>query len=254
MKKYFCSADIHSFFDEWMFALEDRGFDKNNPEHIVLVCGDLFDRGNQSVECYKFAQTMFEQNRFVYIRGNHEDLLEELVHCLSIGLNLGHHHVTNGTVRTISHFLECSEYDILCNCYDNTKFNKSMNRLLTFIDKAAMDYYELGDKVFVHGWIPFDARTGVQPDWRHGDWNKSRWCCGFDCWSMDLIPPENLTVVCGHWHNSYAWHKFRGRSEWGPDAEFSTFSDKNIIGLDACTVRTHMINVIIVDEEGNVVE
>ena len=46
--KYFVSSDIHGFFDEWQNALTDKGFDLNNPEHKIILCGDLFDRGSQS--------------------------------------------------------------------------------------------------------------------------------------------------------------------------------------------------------------
>ena len=45
--KYFVSSDIHGFFDEWMFALKRENFDISNPEHKIIVCGDLFDRGRQ---------------------------------------------------------------------------------------------------------------------------------------------------------------------------------------------------------------
>ena len=31
--KYFVSSDIHGFFDEWQSALNEKGFDLNNPEH-----------------------------------------------------------------------------------------------------------------------------------------------------------------------------------------------------------------------------
>lgn len=38
MKKYFVSSDIHSFFPQWIKALESHGFDRNNDEHIIIVC------------------------------------------------------------------------------------------------------------------------------------------------------------------------------------------------------------------------
>ena len=68
MIKYFCSSDIHSFYTEWMLALNSKGFDINNPEHKIIVCGDLLDRGDETVECIEFMQRLVSENRAIYIR------------------------------------------------------------------------------------------------------------------------------------------------------------------------------------------
>ena len=47
MKTYFVCSDIHGFYKEWMKSLKEAGFNKNNPEHILIVLGDVFDRGNE---------------------------------------------------------------------------------------------------------------------------------------------------------------------------------------------------------------
>ena len=36
MKKYFVFGDVHSFYDELMAALSEKGFDINNPNHLVI--------------------------------------------------------------------------------------------------------------------------------------------------------------------------------------------------------------------------
>ena len=45
MKTYFVCSDIHGFYKEWVKSLKEAGFNKNNPEHILIVLGDIFDRG-----------------------------------------------------------------------------------------------------------------------------------------------------------------------------------------------------------------
>ena len=75
--KYFVSADIHSFYDEWMVALDKAMFDIENPEHKIIICGDLFDRGRQPKEIIDFV--LRNKEKIIYIKGNHEDLLEELI-------------------------------------------------------------------------------------------------------------------------------------------------------------------------------
>lgn len=257
MTRYFCSSDIHSFFDIWMLSLTNKGFDINNAEHKIIICGDVFDRGDKSVECYKFITSLSEQNRLIYVRGNHEDLLIKCVSDLKRGNHIGHHHISNGTIKTLAQFMHCSEYDLLCNCYDTTTFQSITQELMQFIETVSVDYFELGDKVFVHGWVPTTADEEnheiVHKNWRDGDWGRARWECGFDCWRCKLIPPDGKTVVCGHWHTSYGWSEFRGRSEWGPDAEFVPFIDNNIIAIDACTAYTKMINVVVFDAQGNLI-
>lgn len=256
MKKYFCSSDIHSFYDEWMLSLTESQFDINNPEHVVIICGDLFDRGNQSTECFTFVKQLAAENRLIYVRGNHEELLENCVRDLLRG-HVGRHHVSNGTIKTIANILDVSEYDLLCDVVSATEIQSKIQPLLNFISKHNVDYYELGDKVFVHGWIPTttDGKYEiVSKNWRQGDWSRARWECGFDSWRCKLLPTNDETVVCGHWHTSYGWAQFRGRSEWGYDAEFIPFVDNKIIAIDGCTAYTHMVNVIVFDEQGNLLD
>ena len=42
MKKYFVTSDIHGFYDEFMASLDRAGFDIINPDHILVICGDIF--------------------------------------------------------------------------------------------------------------------------------------------------------------------------------------------------------------------
>ena len=57
MKKYFCVSDIHGFFFELKRALHEAGFNKKNPEHILIVCGDIADRGPNPKEVYEFLKS-----------------------------------------------------------------------------------------------------------------------------------------------------------------------------------------------------
>ena len=53
--KYFVSSDIHGHYDEWQLALNEAGFDFNNPNHKIVHCGDLFDRGRQPKQIIDFV-------------------------------------------------------------------------------------------------------------------------------------------------------------------------------------------------------
>lgn len=55
MPKLFCVSDIHGFYDEFKSALDTAGFDKDNPEHWLISCGDHFDRGSKPKEVLRFV-------------------------------------------------------------------------------------------------------------------------------------------------------------------------------------------------------
>lgn len=266
MKKYFACSDVHSHFDAWMTALKDKGFDINNDEHYVIVCGDLFDRGDQSVECYEFAYELSLRGRFVYIRGNHEDLLFDALHCIDKHIHVNGAHISNGTINTIAHFLDTTVYDVLSYTFEWTDFDRMRNETLCkFITENAVDYFKLGNTLFVHGWLPtipdeWGYET-VDSNLSDANWNQARWENGMEMFKLGVVP-QDITVVCGHWHTSYGHCVITKEcsSEWGPTAKFSTFKQTNerlhctIVALDACTAYTHFVNCEIFNEEGELID
>lgn len=269
--KYFVSGDIHSYFENWMLYLEDAGFELANPEHKIIICGDLFDRGDETLHCFEFVKRLHADNRLVYVRGNHEDLLHECINELKRSMDIPMYHINNGTVKTVAQLTGISQYDILCNCYDKNVFNEKTSEVLEFIDQNAVDCFELGKYIFVHGWVPCDsddkniynARKKVtladQTTW-DCKWNSARWLNGMDCWNQGAIL-EGKTVVCGHWHTSWGHHRFHGmKEEWpnlsikGARNSFKPFIEDGIIALDGCTAYTGLVNVVVfeVDDKNTV--
>ena len=68
MKKHLVSSDIHSFYTPRIKELNKTGFDLNNEEHILIICGDLFDRGSESLKLYEFIKSLPKERR-ILIRG-----------------------------------------------------------------------------------------------------------------------------------------------------------------------------------------
>ena len=58
MPKFFVTSDIHSYYDELITALNDAGFDENNEEHWLVVCGDCYDRGPGSVKVWRYLKDL----------------------------------------------------------------------------------------------------------------------------------------------------------------------------------------------------
>ena len=92
--KYFVVSDVHGFFKAMKAALNEAGFENGNPEHKLIVCGDLLDRGPQAKEMVAYMRDCPNK---ILIRGNHEDLFEE---CCD-RQEFWSHDISNGTADTI---------------------------------------------------------------------------------------------------------------------------------------------------------
>ena len=239
--KYFVSSDIHGFFDEWQNALTDKGFDLNNPEHKIILCGDLFDRGNQPKEIIDFV--LKNEDKVILIRGNHEDLMEQMIERNSSDYG----DLCNGTAQTIVDLYpewQISEFDL-------KKIAKAI-RLQEVLDMC-VDYYETKHYIFVHGWIPIIENCYLyDSDWRTARkerWKKARWTNPVEMFRYEIYEP-NKTIVCGHWHCSALWHEQNPDEyeEFGDKANFEPFITKNMIAIDACTTYSHKVNVVVLED------
>lgn len=251
--KYFVTSDIHSFYDAMITALTNQGFDKENSEHCLIVCGDLFDRGPDTRKVFEFVSDLSKRNRLIYIAGNHEELLFDCINEIYGGRGISSHHMTNGTFDTIVQFTGLNKYELTWGI-DIGTFREKINPLISFIEDKCVDCCEIGEYVCVHGWIPFNPFSGrVDENWRDGDWSAARWFNGMSAWHKGARL-ENKTIVCGHWHASWGHsHLHRDRKEFPQknridwQKSFEPFIDNGIIALDACTAYTGFCNCFVIE-------
>lgn len=265
--KIFACSDIHSYWTPFKKALDENGFEPGNPNHLLVVCGDFFDRGSESNEVFEFLNTL---TNVVLVKGNHEDLMENVWlrgYCMS-------HDQSNGTLRTINDmFYERANFE----SYDAVKISEEV--LKPFFDKT-VNYFETKNYIFVHGWIPCDTQIMEQPwyqnnrpleynpDWRKAsdeEWAAARWLNGIDAGFVKrkkVLEPDK-TIVCGHWHCSYGhyWKAVKDAiiagdsifdakaSEFGDDACFDPFEAEGILAIDACTAYTGKVNVVVLEDD-----
>lgn len=250
MPKFFCTSDIHSYYDPLIKVLNDAGFDKNNPDHYLVVCGDCFDRGDQSAEVLRFLRSI--ERKFL-IKGNHELLLTE---CCDRGYPQSYD-FSNGTYQTICDLGGMDigySFDECCT--------RTLARVGTFLD-SMVNYLETENFIFVHGWLPVECNDGLPAHYRRNrnftamedfrmatqkQWDDSTWLCGPDM-ALDGYNNTNKTVCFGHWHTSYLWSIRDGRSEFGPDAKFDTFAEDGFVALDACVAHSGKLNVLVIQDE-----
>lgn len=247
-KKFFVVADVHSFYDEMKQALDTAGFDISNPEHVLISCGDVLDRGPKSMDVLEFLMSIPKERR-VFVRGNHEDLLESCVKRREFYQN----DISNGTLKTIFNLCGMNEDaiwygvrgDVDWDYHDVFYKIKSVKILWDYLAEC-VDFYELGEYVFVHSWVPIGT-----PDWRKAtkeEWDSARWSNPFEMWRIGYKVP-NKTVVCGHWHTSWAHNRLHQKgTEFDDEACFDIFIDKGIVGLDACTAHSHKCNCFVIEE------
>ena len=259
LMKLFVTSDIHSFYEPFISALNEAGFDPKNEEHWLIVCGDCFDRGPDSVKLLHYLMSL---ERKVLVKGNHDLLLEDLCR-RSFPYS---HDKSNGTTRTVQD-ISCkqSAYDFGDAC------EITWNKTAAYRD-CLVNYFETEKYIFVHSWIPtlvtyekgaskpwhqIGKHYAYKADWRDSsdiEWEEAMWGNPFNIANSGLNK-TGKTIVFGHWHCSYG-HMLKSiktdkwLSEFGDDAVWDPYIDKdtNIIGLDRCTAHTGKVNVLVLDD------
>lgn len=246
--KFFVISDIHSFFTPMIAALDKAGFDKNNPNHTLIVCGDSFDRGMQSVEVLEYLDSL---ERKVLIKGNHDDLMMELLNG-RIPKPTDTHNGTTETIFQLGYKAGTTKFADYCS--------EARKKYVPFYNQM-VNYFETANYIFVHSWIPTKnprdcihspdlSATAFDKNWRNADekrWKAARWVNPF-AFALAGLKPEK-TIVFGHWHTSWPRARLEGGLEYTGKADFSIYYGDGYIGLDAMTAYSGKVNVLVVEDE-----
>ena len=191
-KTIFALSDVHGHATQMKEALKAAGYDKENPNHLLVCCGDYFDRGTENLEVLKFFE---RAENAVLLRGNHEDMLLEI---FKTGI-VKPHNFMNGTVETLVEFF--GKYAIDGDVLDVCGNTRMIDRVEEFIGATA-PYFETEHYVFTHGWLPTVIRAErprIDPAWRTASdekWKEARWTKWTDM--LLLCDRPEKTLVCGH--------------------------------------------------------
>ncbi len=247
--RYYVTADVHGFYKPLQNALTEAGFFADPEPNKLIVLGDIFDRGEEALKMQEFILSLMENDRVILIKGNHEDLFEDLA---TIDHGAAYrHHVSNGTYDTA---LQLTGFSTSAAGRKPYGFADAAKKTPFFqqIIPSMLDYYETAHYIFVHGWIPciYESYTfRYAEDWRNAgeeEWKSARWYNGMEASQVCM---EEKTILCGHWHASYGHAKYEHKgTEFGPDADFSPYHGDRIIALDACTVLSGKVNVIVLED------
>ena len=284
-KKYFVVSDIHSFASELKHSLHKAGFNKKNKNHVLIVCGDVFDRGEETVEVYKYLKSI-PKSRCILIKGNHESLYKELL----TKSFPDRYDFSNGTVRAFCNIADIEEeklsryYWLEQNSFDydqiEEKLYSTWNQIKTMVAKHEIttwldsrqwrNYFELDKYIFVHSFIPTKLKEEwkdmhpyklrsfcyeYRSDWRNAtdnEWELATWGDPIDNFEYNLFKPEadnGKVLVVGHWHTS----DFYKRLEKVPTDTQEIYYGKNLIAIDGGVKYDPLIgylhpqNVLVID-------
>ena len=180
--RYFAMSDIHSFYDEMQDALSLSNFDINNPKHILIICGDVFDRGNKTLEVYNFIKGL-PKERVIMVKGNHEQLYFELLEKTLPD----DYDFSNGTVNTFlniagkpKHYLDSKEIyfeaymknatvssveisAIMKARWNEVKHAVKKSEITKWLQSNQwVDYFEIDNLIFVHSFLPLRIKQDAK--------------------------------------------------------------------------------------------
>lgn len=236
----FVVSDVHGFYTELMAALEAAGFDPRNEDHVLVSCGDLFDRGTEPLQVYDFIRGL---ERKILLRGNHED---RLCRILAEG-HVTHTDTQNGTDITVKAFLGENAVDAEGN-FDPARHADVIREITDFI-ASMQDYYETEKYVFTHGWIPvvFEGRyPTVDPLWREASpegWTFAHWLEWQQLYDVGATL-DGKTIVCGH-RTALLGRMFDPCRD--PNSS-EPFWGEGMVAIDGGTARSGRVNVLVLEE------
>lgn len=253
MNKLFVISDIHGCYDIAKRDLLLNGYDENNDNHLLIVLGDIFDRGMKSKEIFEWLYDLSINKKAIVIKGNHEEML---ISFLNSNQNFNQGFYNFGMRETIISF--CGEdYDFIKfseKQYDNgafvdwddcfSKFRIEITKVITTKYPSLLKwleslpyYYETDNYIFTHASID----TTII-DWKNSDWKQEVWDNGSfiikDCNNIG-----NKKIIVGH----YSTDDLRKQHniDIAHIGNFFPLYYKNKVFIDSNVIESKKMNVII---------
>ena len=282
-KKIFAVSDIHGHYNELRKCLDKAKFDENNESHLLVVCGDIFDRGEQSLELYNYLRELKDKGKAILVAGNHDKFMPDFLDGHSCAFNF----LYNGFNKTLDSFLnETSSYqtfllyinefkeeavriygdrvkpllgdpsaipsEVLFDVYEEYArdyIKREYKDLYEFLSDLPY-YYETENYIFTHASIDTECEDWKNPTFtKYEDW--SPWY--YLTWDNGSffgkeIKNTDKTVVVGHYHTDGIREKYSIETDFGSNSILRR-DDNKVIMIDACTPLTRRVNVLIIDDE-----
>lgn len=248
--KNFIVSDVHDHYGLLLEALSRNGFDQNNGEHRLILCGDAFYSGPEPGELFTFLRELHKKGRLIFIYGNHDvELLD----------NLNARRFTRPTNRKCAALLveyltgerDLTDDELLSEC-DRLGFTD-------FLASVPVWYYENENYVFTHAFIP-TVKRAYNPNWRSSTDEEWRGACRSDAMLLSMKHrvrvPEKI-IVCGHFSAARCYlMKDAMPADWEnkiykdvshvPPEGFKTFFGDTFIALDGSVKKSGFVNCVVI--------
>lgn len=251
--KNFVVSDIHDHYDLLMEALSRNGFDIDNEDHRLIVCGDAFYSGPQPGELFVFLRELSEKERLIFIYGNHDiELLDNLR--AKDFTRPANRRCAELTVQYLTQKTGLTDEELVSEC-ENLGFTR-------FLSEIPVWYHENESYVFTHGFIPTEKNT-YRPDWR--DATEREWrtaAARGDAMMLSMryeVSEPNKKIVCGHYSAARCYlMKNATPADWEnkiykdvskvPAEGFKPFLGDTFIAIDQSVKKTGFMNCIVMEE------
>lgn len=254
-RNIYATSDIHGHYKALMEAVSNSSFDSNND--LLVVCGDMFDRGEQSLAVYEYLKGLYDNKRAVIIKGNHEQMF---IDYLEGNVISPFNYIRNGLDKTFAEFLHCTKpFETWCILEDiknptygdfaewvahaREEINEEYPELLPWL-KSLPYYFETEDYIFTHGAIDTEV-----DDWRHPhcnkyektDWEALMWDDG--SFFGKEINNTDKKVVIGHFGTNHLRKMYNiVDNSLGDNYNILCRSDEKVIALDSTVVVSGRLN------------
>ena len=228
-------SDIHGCATALISSLSEAGFDPKNPNHLLIVIGDLFDRGTENRRVLEYLSGI--KNK-ILIRGNHEDILMQTLTTSRVDRL----QMINGTLSTLGEFFTYYNGESLLDTIESSQ--RRVADMLVDLIESMYDYFETDGYIFTHGWITEDANEN---DFRYADsskWQRARWLRWHNLYPNFTIP-DGKTIVVGHTPCYYASMFDKTRSDY----DCSIFYGNGLVAIDGAAVSKGRVNVFVTEDE-----
>lgn len=267
-KKLFAISDIHGYYKEMIECLNKSGYDENNDNHLLIVVGDIFDRGTESLSIYKYLKKLTDENKAIVTRGNHDTMLTDYLSGKSVS---PFNYIHNGTNETLAEFLhQTAPFETWCifrnnnnPCYEDfvefiTSARKEINgeypELLEWLSNLPF-YYETKNYIFTHGGIDVTVKDWHKPryypinTYKYIKWDALTWDDG--SFFGKEITNTDKKVVIGHFGTEQLRKMYPNLTTKDNGNEYDILyrDDGRIIALDTTTILSKKINVLVIEDD-----
>lgn len=254
--RYFVVSDVHDHCDLLEAALEGNGFDKNNEDNRLIICGDAFYSGPQPGELFEFLRELHKKGKLIFVRGNHDVELLDNLNNRKFGRK-ANRTCASLLVQNLTGKTGLTDEELIAEC--------SRLGFTRFLTDVPVWFYETKHYVFTHGFIP-TVKKQYDPNWRNAD--KKRWKSALTSDGMYLsmrchISEPNKTIVFGHysaarcrlmqnasekdWEDKIYTDQSKISKMPKPDGFLPFFGD-TFIAMDQSVKKTGFINCIVLED------